>query len=188
MPSSGLQHGECRKKERANSDAIMVSARTIRSDNPRSLVKSAARRERRAAAGLPANPQKVTITGTGDLDPRSLFFAGTPAPPLVYVPEAAAAGVTERLSGVAIIVRAAAGAGRFRVVDLRWLLADLAARGIGQLMVEGGATVLAQFLAAGLADEFQLAVAPVFVADPRAAVAGGRAARFLRRADATRRS
>ena len=35
-------------------------------------------------------------------------------------------------------------------------------------MVEGGASVLAQFLAAGLADELTLAVAPVFVADPAA--------------------
>jgi riboflavin biosynthesis pyrimidine reductase len=42
--------------------------------------------------------------------------------------------------------------------------------------------VLAQFLAAGLADEFLLAVAPVFVADPRAPrlLAGGAPAGRLR--------
>jgi 5-amino-6-(5-phosphoribosylamino)uracil reductase len=152
---------------RSSSDAIMVGAQTIRADNPRLLVKSAARRERRAAAGLPANPQKVTIAGTGDLDPRSLFFTGSPAPPLVYVPQRAVVRYTARLSSVATVVPAPAGADRGQV-DLSWLLADLGARGIAQLMVEGGATVLAQFLAAGLADEFQLAVAPVFVADPRA--------------------
>jgi 5-amino-6-(5-phosphoribosylamino)uracil reductase len=151
---------------RATSDAIMVGAQTIRADNPRLLVKSAARRQRRAAAGLPASPQKVTITGTGDLDPRSRFFAGGAAP-LVYVPAAAVAGVADRLSGVATVVAVPLGAGRADA-DLPWLLADLAARGVGRLLVEGGATVLAQFLAAGLADEFQLAVAPVFVADPRA--------------------
>jgi 5-amino-6-(5-phosphoribosylamino)uracil reductase len=160
---------------RAVSDAIMVGAGTIRSDNPRLLVKSAARQDQRAATGRPANPQKVTITGTGDLDPRALFFAPTPAPPLVYVPEGAVVGVAEQLSGVATVVPAPAGPDHGRVVDLTWLLADLAARGIGRLMVEGGATVLGQFLAAGLADEFQLAVAPVFVADPSAPrlLAGG---------------
>lgn len=152
---------------RAASDAIMVGARTIRSDNPRLLVKSAARRERRSAAGLRASPQKVTITGTGDLDPRSLFFTGTPAPPLVYVPEGVVVQARQRLSGVATIVPAPTG-DEGQAVDLPWLLADLGARGIGQLMVEGGATVLAQFLFAGLADEFRLAVAPVFVADHRA--------------------
>jgi 5-amino-6-(5-phosphoribosylamino)uracil reductase len=35
-------------------------------------------------------------------------------------------------------------------------------------MVEGGGIVLTQFLAAGLADELHLAVAPVFVGDPAA--------------------
>jgi 5-amino-6-(5-phosphoribosylamino)uracil reductase len=35
-------------------------------------------------------------------------------------------------------------------------------------MVEGGASVLTQFLAAGLVDELHLAVAPFFVGDPRA--------------------
>jgi 5-amino-6-(5-phosphoribosylamino)uracil reductase len=53
-------------------------------------------------------------------------------------------------------------------VDLRAMLADLAGRGVGRLMVEGGGSVLAQFLALGLADELRLAVAPLFVGDPRA--------------------
>jgi 5-amino-6-(5-phosphoribosylamino)uracil reductase len=41
-------------------------------------------------------------------------------------------------------------------------------RGIDRLMVEGGGTVLTQFLTAGLADELQLVVAPLFVGDSRA--------------------
>jgi 5-amino-6-(5-phosphoribosylamino)uracil reductase len=35
-------------------------------------------------------------------------------------------------------------------------------------MVEGGGSVLAQFLAEGLADELDLVVAPLFVGDPAA--------------------
>jgi len=35
-------------------------------------------------------------------------------------------------------------------------------------MVEGGGTVHAQFLSAGLADELHLAIAPIFVGDPAA--------------------
>ena len=53
-------------------------------------------------------------------------------------------------------------------LDLAAVLADLRRRGIERLMVEGGARVLSQFLAEGLADEFRLAIAPVFVADSRA--------------------
>jgi 5-amino-6-(5-phosphoribosylamino)uracil reductase len=157
---------------RATSDAIMVGARTIRADNPWLLVKSPSRQQRRVAAGLPQHPLRVTVTATGDLDLHARFFGAEPVPPLVYAPETVAAHVTRALSPAAVVVATPALSGR---ADLAWLLGDLAARGIGRLMVEGGATVLAQFLTAGLADEFLLAVAPVFVADPRAPrlLAGG---------------
>jgi len=176
---------------RAASDAIMVGARTIRADNPRLLVKSPARQQRRVAAGLLPHPRRVTVTGTGDLDPKARFFAAEPVPPLVYAPETVAARITGAFSGVAVVVATpalssqpapssqSALSGR---VDLAWLLADLGARGVGRLMVEGGATVLGQFLAAGLADELLLAVAPVFVADTRAPrlLAAGAPARRMR--------
>jgi 5-amino-6-(5-phosphoribosylamino)uracil reductase len=41
-------------------------------------------------------------------------------------------------------------------------------RGVRRLMVEGGGRVHTQFLTAGLADELQLVVAPLFVGDSRA--------------------
>jgi 5-amino-6-(5-phosphoribosylamino)uracil reductase len=53
-------------------------------------------------------------------------------------------------------------------VNLHRVLADLHARGIGRLMVEGGGTTHTRFLAAGLADELHLVVAPFFIGDPRA--------------------
>jgi 5-amino-6-(5-phosphoribosylamino)uracil reductase len=43
---------------------------------------------------------------------------------------------------------------------------DLHARGVRRLMVEGGGSVHTQFLAADLADELHLVVAPFFVGDP----------------------
>jgi 5-amino-6-(5-phosphoribosylamino)uracil reductase len=51
---------------------------------------------------------------------------------------------------------------------MRTLSADLAARGVERLMVEGGATVHTQFLTDDLVDELQLTVAPVFVGDSEA--------------------
>jgi 5-amino-6-(5-phosphoribosylamino)uracil reductase len=45
---------------------------------------------------------------------------------------------------------------------------DLSARGINRLMVEGGGTVLTQFLTADVVDELHLVVAPLFVGDSRA--------------------
>src|SRR5690349_22418433 len=69
---------------RAGCDAILVGARTIRRDNPRLLVRSAARRADRVARGLPPSPAKVTITTQGDLDPAAAFFATGDVAKLVY--------------------------------------------------------------------------------------------------------
>jgi len=52
--------------------------------------------------------------------------------------------------------------------ELPDVLADLTGRGVRRLLVEGGAGVLTAVLAAGLADELRLAVAPVFVGDATA--------------------
>src|SRR5690606_41217670 len=54
---------------RAECDAIMVGARTLRSDNPRLLVAAESRRRARLAAGRPEYPLKVTVTASGALDP-----------------------------------------------------------------------------------------------------------------------
>ena len=53
---------------RASCDAIMVGAVTVRTDNPRLLVRSHARREERTARGLPSSPKKITVTNRVDLD------------------------------------------------------------------------------------------------------------------------
>jgi 5-amino-6-(5-phosphoribosylamino)uracil reductase len=152
---------------RSGCDAILVGAGTVRRDNPALLVASPRRRAARLARGWPASPVKVTLTSSGDLDPAARFF--TAAPPgasapgrLVYVPERIADRTGALLGGAAIVV------GGGDPVDPAAVLADLAGRGIARLMVEGGAMVAAEFLAAGLADELQLVIAPLFVGDPAA--------------------
>lgn len=149
---------------RAGSDAIMVGAGTVRRDNPALLVRSPARRDARVARGLPASPARVTLTRSGDLDPAARFFSAGNGARLVYAPAVAVPAVCDRLAsapGTEVI-----GAGDPLSLDL--VLADLAGRGVRQVMVEGGGSLLTQFLAAGLWDELHLAVAPVFVGDPAA--------------------
>jgi len=148
--------------ERAASDAIMVGAGTIRRDDPRLLVRSPRRRAARAARGQPEHPAVVTVTASGGLDPGARFFTHGPRDRFVYCPAPVIAGLSKRLNGCAEVIDAG------QPVQLGAVLADLAGRGIARLMVEGGASLLSQFLAAGLADELQLAVAPFFVGDPAA--------------------
>ncbi|TNH28982.1 deaminase [Micromonospora orduensis] len=147
---------------RASCDAILVGAGTVRRDDPRLLVRSAERRAERVAGGRPASPVKVTLTARGDLDPTARFFTAGDATRLVYCASSALDKTRERLERAATIVDAG------EPIDPAWLVADLAARGVRRLMVEGGGTVHAQFLTAGVADELHLVVAPFFVGDGRA--------------------
>src|SRR6478609_603457 len=131
---------------RASCDAILVGAETVRVDNPRLIVRSDARRDERAARGLPASPIKVTVTRRAELDARADFFRSGDAEKLVYCASPGVADARKRLGPVATVVD---GGGE-------------------RLMVEGGGTVHTQFLTEDIVDELQLTVAPVFVGDSEA--------------------
>ncbi|MEV6633182.1 dihydrofolate reductase family protein [Actinoplanes sp. NPDC051470] len=147
---------------RAGCDAILVGAATVRTDDPRLLVRSAERRARRAARGQPPTPIKVTVTSSCDLDPAARFFTTGDVTKLVYCASGTVELARKRLGDAAEVVDGG------EPVDVHRVTADLHERGVGRLMVEGGGTMHTQFLSAGLADELQLVVAPIFVGDSRA--------------------
>ncbi|MFS8203387.1 dihydrofolate reductase family protein (plasmid) [Streptomyces sp. CWNU-52B] len=161
---------------RAGSDAILVGAGTLRADNPRLLVNSVERRAARVAAGRPEYPLKVTVSGTGDLDPGANFWS-TGGEKVVYTTDEGAEAARDALSGLIGPVGSGApvgaggsgGAGVDVVsvggrLDWRAVLTHLHdVRGVRRLMVEGGGRVHTQLLQQGLADELQLALAPLVV-------------------------
>jgi 5-amino-6-(5-phosphoribosylamino)uracil reductase len=147
---------------RATCDAIMVGASTVRLDNPRLLIRSQERRDRRQALGLSPSPMKITVTDRVDLDPDSNFFTTGGAEKLVYTSSPRVADAEALLGPVATVVDGG------RRVRMRMLGEDLADRGVERLMVEGGGIVHTQFLSDDLVDELQLVVAPFFVGDSRA--------------------
>jgi 5-amino-6-(5-phosphoribosylamino)uracil reductase len=147
---------------RAECDAIMVGAATVRQDNPRLLIRSQARRDERVARGLRASPLKVTVTRRAQLDPCADFFSTGDSDKLVYCASGTIERARQRLGRVATVVDGG------QPVDLHHVTEDLYARGVGRLMVEGGGTMHTQFLTADLADELHLVVAPFFVGDSRA--------------------
>lgn len=144
---------------RASCDAILVGAATVRKDNPRLLVRSQARRDERTARGLPPSPIKVTVTDRADLDPGADFFTTGDSQKLVYCSSPHVSDARARLGAVASVIDGG------EPVQMRSVCADLAARGVRRLMVEGGGKVHTQFLTENLADELQLVVAPFFVGD-----------------------
>ncbi len=146
---------------RASVDAILVGAGTIRADNPRLLVNSPERRSARVADGRPEYPLKVTVSGSGDLDPAARFWH-TGGEKVLYTTDKGA----ERAHALGI---AADVVPLGDALDWRRLLEHLHdVRGVRRLMVEGGGRIHTQLMTQGLADELQLVLAPLFVGAPDA--------------------
>ena len=147
---------------RAQCDAILVGAATVRNDNPRLLVRKPALRAQRRARGQQETPMKVTVTERAELDACSAFFATGDSEKLVYCASRAVPIARRRLGTVATVIDGG------QPVDLPHLTEDLYDRGVRRLMVEGGGRVHTQFLTRDLADELHLVVAPFFVGNPSA--------------------
>ena len=95
--------------ERAAADAILVGAATIAADDPRLLVRSAARSAERVTRGLPPSPIKVAITRSGrGLDPSAKFFTTGDGEKLVYALVAAPAARPTAVAPAAPVAPAAA--------------------------------------------------------------------------------
>jgi riboflavin-specific deaminase-like protein len=141
---------------RANSDAILIGAETMRRDNPRLLVNTEWRQAERVALGKPAFPLKVTVTASGNLD-ANLKFWHHGGEKLVYTTDEGAEKLVETLGTLATVVSLG------KRIDFGALLDDLGQRGVAQLMVEGGQHMHTEFLSAGLVDEIHLAIAPLLV-------------------------
>jgi 5-amino-6-(5-phosphoribosylamino)uracil reductase len=133
-------------KLRDSCDAILVGATTIRKDNPKLLSKSGQRLT------------KVTLTSSGNLDVAANFFTTGESEKIVYTTSLHIGKLKEKLSSGAIIE-----SGGKEKIDLEIVLEDLSRRGIKRLMVEGGSSILTQFLQEGLVDEVQIAIGGFFV-------------------------
>jgi diaminohydroxyphosphoribosylaminopyrimidine deaminase / 5-amino-6-(5-phosphoribosylamino)uracil reductase len=130
-------------------DAVLVGAGTARADDPRLTV--------RLPGGKGRDPVRVVLDTDLSLPARlKLFHARSAAPTIV----AHASTRTRRFGRGVELLRCRRGEGG---VDLRDLLAKLAARGVTHLLVEGGARVHARFLEEGLVDRVAVFVAPKLV-------------------------
>ena len=131
------------RRLRANFDAILVGAETIRRDNP-SL----------RASGK--QPRRVTITRSGVVSREARFFAVEGPRSVVLAPHGAADDLLARIGDLADVVS-------LERDDAFGIVATLESLGIRRLFVEGGARVLTGFLSAGLFTRLRLSIAPFFL-------------------------
>jgi diaminohydroxyphosphoribosylaminopyrimidine deaminase/5-amino-6-(5-phosphoribosylamino)uracil reductase len=139
---------------RAEADAVLAGAGTALADDPRLTVRMGGHAGRQ--------PLRVLADATGRVAPGGHLFDGE-APTLVATtPTAPAAAVDAwKLAGAEVLIckEAPDGGG----VDVEDLLRALAARGVLELLVEGGPTLQASLWAAGLADRLVWYLAPLAI-------------------------
>ena len=163
---------------RADADAVMVGGRTLLSEDPRLTVRDVALREERERGGRPAQPTKVGVISyvgrpgeDATLPPDSRFLGDGGGRVIVCTSARTEGAAIDWLEecGAEVLVRGD------EQVDLAATLSALTELGIERLMVEGGSTLVAALLEAGLVDELQLAVAPLlFGGDTAPTPVGGR--------------
>ncbi len=159
VPSRRLVH-----QWRAEHDAVLVGAGTVAADNPRLNVRMAKGR----------NPQIVVLDGKLSISPDARLFRTTRAPYIVVNRQIGGKRplkIRKLVSRGAIIIRISGQGGR---VPLASVLQELHRRGIGSILVEGGAEVFRMFLEEKLVDQISLFVAPRFVGKGLRALSGCR--------------
>lgn len=129
---------------RALCDAVVVGARTIRSDNPRLTT--------RLVEG--PNPVRVVLDTDRRLGESYQVFQGGPETLLLCAPERAGGG-RHGAATVQAVPRGQTG------LEIAAILALLRARGLRRIFVEGGGVTVSRFLVAGALDRLHVTVAPL---------------------------
>jgi len=149
---------------RAESDAVLVGAGTMRADNPKLHVRGAAMQQYRRSLGKPEGLLKILVTASLNLDESSRFSDDTDGGGLLIATvENAPADRVERWSEFAELWTI----GRDRV-DLRELLRRLGERGVERLLVEGGGELNWAFMREDLVDRIHVTIAPTLLGGRKA--------------------
>lgn len=141
---------------RAEADAVLVGAGTVRADDPPLGVRDPEMREYRRSLGKPDGLTNVLVTASLRIDPRAIFFREpSPATKIVATVEEAPQSLVRSLEDVAEVWKIGRGA-----VDIARLLRALRQRGVERLLVEGGGELNWGFVREGLLDELFVTIAP----------------------------
>jgi len=134
------------EKIRESCDAILIGAETLRKDNPKLILKSGKKLI------------KVTITASGNLDLNNNFFKLGESEKIVYTTNSVAAKLKKEIPNATIV-------SINEKINLVNILEDLHRRGIKRLLVEGGSSIVRQFLNENLVDKLQVSIAPITLGD-----------------------
>ena len=131
------------RRLRADYDAILVGAETIRRDDP-------------SLRAIGRQPRRVTITRSGAIPREARFFSGEGPRSIVLAPSDVVDEIKTKIGDLADVIA-------LERADAFGIAATLESLGLARLFVEGGARVLTAFLGAGLFTRVRLSIAPFFL-------------------------
>ena len=138
------------------SDVVLIGAGTLRDEGYGGLLLDDESVAWRREHGLAAHPTLAIVSSRLALPATHPALVDAPARPLVLTHDAVPAAARDALSGVADVLVVGAGA-----VDARQVRAALEARGLAQVLCEGGPHLFGTLLAADVVDELCLTLSPV---------------------------
>ncbi|MFA4878067.1 MAG: 2,5-diamino-6-(ribosylamino)-4(3H)-pyrimidinone 5'-phosphate reductase [Methanoregula sp.] len=145
---SGTQDFTRVDRLKAGCDAVMVGIGTVLADDPSLTVKSEDCRRIRKERGANEHPVRIVVDSRARTPPTASILIKGEGDRVIAVSELADGKRVAELRKHATIIVAGE-----KEVDLRILLGKLGELGIQRLMVEGGGTLIAGLISAGLVDE-----------------------------------
>jgi len=143
---------------KAGCDAVMVGIGTVLADDPSLTVKSPELKKQRLDGGRPEHPVRVVIDSRARTPPGASILNKGEGQRVVAVSGRADPGRVAALKKKATVIVAGDDE-----VDLGKVLDELGVLGIRRLMAEGGGTLIAGLVRAGLVDELYTYVGSIVI-------------------------
>ncbi len=155
---SGMEDFARVDRLKAGCDAVMVGIGTVLADDPSLTVKSPDLKKQRMDEGHPEHPVRVVIDSRARTPLTASILTKGDGLRVVAVSGRADPDRVAALRGKATVIVAGENE-----VDLARVLDELGAMGIRSLMAEGGGTLIAGLVRAGLIDEFYTYVGSIVI-------------------------
>jgi riboflavin biosynthesis pyrimidine reductase len=149
-------------------DVILVGAGTVRAEGYGGVRAEPADAAWRAEHGLAAQPALAIVSARLEISPSHPFFTDAVVRPIVVTHAGSPADRRAALAEVADVLVCGTDA-----VDLRLMRAELAARGLAQVLCEGGPHLFGALIEAGCVDELCLTLSPMLEGGPAGRIARG---------------
>jgi len=155
---SGAQDFTRVDRLKAGCDAVMVGIGTVLADDPSLTIKSEECRKYRRKQGWDDHPVRIVVDSAGSIPPDASILHKGEGKRVVAVSRRADAMKISLLEKKATVIIAGEDE-----VDLCTLMNELGAMGIHRVMVEGGGTLIAGLIEAGLVNEIYTFIGNIII-------------------------